>query len=326
MNDVDIGLHHFTTEMTTQSLMTYPVKMNNIKLNTDSGLASADLWVEHTDVSSFTFRVLHQEGASFTAAALSNWTITSSLVGTETVITGMYTGGLGTQTADRIKIGSYRFQTPELDSATPEMRVLSASASNDLGSTVSVTAPVGVKVSFDQTTQVAAPVGPEDGSYNIQGLADGIYLAYADRDFTAYTTYPDGSVQRSSELAAITAADARAALLISLGRGSGDARAIIAADLDGNGMVTAADARNILLMSLGRPAQLEKMDWRFIDEAADLSQVSRFNVREGVNWQQGAAMLLEDDTTRNLVGILLGDVNGSWRPGSLEEQLIKAQG
>jgi hypothetical protein len=185
---------------------------------------------------------------------------------------------------------------------------------------------VGVKVSFEQTTQVAAPTGPEDGSYSIQGLADGIYLTYADRDFSAYTTYPDGSVQRSSELAAITASDARAALLISLGRGSADARAIIAADVDGNGMVTAGDARNILLMSLGRPAQLEKMDWRFIDEGADLSQVSRFSVREGFDWQQGAAMLLEDDATRNLVGILLGDVNGSWRPGSLEEELIKTQG
>ena len=60
------------------------------------------------------------------------------------------------------------------------------------------------------------------------------------------------------------------------------------------------------------------MDWKFIDESADLSGVTRSTVLEGTHWKQGAGFLLEDDATHNLVGILLGDVNGwildAWDP------------
>jgi hypothetical protein len=259
-------------------------------------------------------------GASFTAATLSGWNITTAVEGAQTVITGMYTGTAAT--ADRIKIGSYRFESPDLDSTSPEMRLLSGFAENDAGQKNTITAPVGVKVSFEQTTDVKSPLGPEDGGYGIEGLVDGIYSVYADRDFTPYSVATDGAVVRSSELAAVTASDARAAYLISLGKGSTDARAIIAADYDGNGMVTAGDARNILLMSLGKSTQLQKMDWKFIDESADLSGVTRSTVLEGTHWEQGAGFLLEDDATHNLIGILLGDVNGSWTPGTLEEKLI----
>jgi hypothetical protein len=294
--------------------------MLNIKLNTDTGIASSDLWVEHTDVSSFSFRMDSIAGSSFTAATLSGWTITTAVEDAQTIITGMYTGTAAT--ADRIKIGSYRFESPDLDSASPEMRLLSGFAENDANQQNTISAPVGLKVSFEQTTDVAGSLGPEDGSYQIEGLVDGIYSVYADRDFNPYSVAADGSLTRSSELAAVTASDARAAYLISLGRGSTDARALIAADYDGSGMVTAGDARNILLMSLGKSTQLEKMDWKFIDEAADLSGVTRSTVLEGTHWKQGADLLLEDDATHNLIGILLGDVNGSWTPGTLEEKLI----
>jgi hypothetical protein len=165
-------------------------------------------------------------------------------------------------------------------------------------------------------------LGPEDGGYGIEGLVDGIYSVYADRDFTPYSEAADGSLVASSEWNAVTASDARAALLISAGRSVTDLRAIIAADYDGNGVVTATDARNILLMSAGKPAQLAKMEWKFVDEAADLSGITADTVLEGTHWKQGAGFLLEDDATHNLVGILLGDVNGSWTPGTLEEKLI----
>jgi hypothetical protein len=320
MDDVDVGLFAFTSDETPASATALPLKMQNIKLNTDTGIASSDLWVEHTDVSSFSFRMDSIAGASFTAATLSGWNITTAVEGLETIITGMYTGAA--QTADRIKIGSYRFESPDLDSTSPEMRLLSGFAENDAGQKNTITAPVGVKVSFEQTTDVVSPLGPEDGGYGIEGLVDGIYSVYADRDFTPYSVATDGAVVRSSELAAVTASDARAAYLISLGKGSTDARALIAADYDGNGMVTAGDARNILLMSLGKSTQLQKMDWKFIDESADLSGVTRSTVLEGTHWEQGAGFLLEDDATHNLIGILLGDVNGSWTPGTLEEKLI----
>jgi hypothetical protein len=320
MDDVDVGLFEFTTDHSPASLAAVPLKMLNIKLNTDTGIASSDLWVEHTDVSSFSFRMDSIAGSSFTAATLSGWNITTAEEGAQTIITGVYTGTAAT--ADRIKIGSYRFESPELDSSTPEMRLLSGFADSDGGTINIVGVPVGVKVSFEQTTDVVSPLGPEDGGYGMVGLVDGIYNVYADRDFTPYSTTADGAVVRSSELAAVTASDARAAYLISLGKGSTDARALIAADYDGNGMVTAGDARNILLMSLGKSTQLQKMDWKFIDESADLSGVTRSTVLEGTHWEQGAGFLLEDDATHNLIGILLGDVNGSWTPGTLEEKLI----
>jgi hypothetical protein len=320
MDDVDVGLFEFTTDETPASATALPLKMQNIKLNTDTGIASSDLWVEHTDVSSFNFRMDSIAGSSFTAATLSGWTITTAVEGLETIITGVYTGAAAT--ADRIKIGSYRFDSPELDSSSPEMRLLSGFAANDANQQNTITAPVGVKVSFAQTTDVVSPLGPEDGGYGMEGLVDGIYSVYADRDFTPYSTTAEGAVVRSSELAAVTSSDARAAYLISLGKGSTDARAIIAADYDGSGTVTSGDARNILLMSLGKSTQLQKMDWKFIDESADLSGVTRSTVLEGTHWKQGAGFLLEDDATHNLIGILLGDVNGSWTPGTLEEKLI----
>jgi hypothetical protein len=320
MDDVDVGLFGFTTDETPASATALPLKMQNIKLNTDTGIASSDLWVEHTDVSSFSFRMDSIAGSSFTAATLSGWTITTAVEGAQTVIAGMYTGAAAT--ADRIKIGSYRFDSPDLDSTSPEMRLLSGFAENDLGQKNTISAPVGVKVSFEQTTDVAGPLGPEDGGYGIEGLVDGIYSVYADRDFTPYSEAADGSLVASSEWNAVTASDARAALLISAGRSVTDLRAIIAADYDGNGVVTATDARNILLMSAGKPAQLAKMEWKFVDEAADLSGITADTVLEGTHWKQGAGFLLEDDATHNLVGILLGDVNGSWTPGTLEEKLI----
>jgi hypothetical protein len=320
MDDVDVGLFGFTTDETPASATALPLKMQNIKLNTDTGIASSDLWVEHTDVSSFSFRMDSIAGASFTAATLSGWTITTAVEGAQTVIAGMYTGAAAT--ADRIKIGSYRFDSPDLDSTSPEMRLLSGFAANDAGQKNTISAPVGLKVSFEQTTDVAGPLGPEDGGYGIEGLVDGIYSVYADRDFTPYSEAADGSLVASSEWNAVTASDARAALLISAGRSVTDLRAIIAADYDGNGVVTATDARNILLMSAGKPAQLAKMEWKFVDEAADLSGITADTVLEGTHWKQGAGFLLEDDATHNLVGILLGDVNGSWTPGTLEEKLI----
>jgi hypothetical protein len=320
MDDVDVGLFEFTTDETPASATAVPLKMLNIKLNTDTGIASSDLWVEHTDVSSFSFRMDSIAGSSFTAATLSGWNITTAVDGAQTIITGMYTGTAAT--ADRIKIGSYRFDSPELDSSTPEMRLLSGFAENDAGQKNTITAPVGVKVSFAQTTDLASPLGSEDGSYGMVGLVDGIYNVYADRDFTPYSLAADNSLVASSEWDAVTASDARAALLISAGRSVTDRRAIIAADYDGNGVVTATDARNILLMSAGKPAQLAKMEWKFVDEAADLSGITADTVLEGTHWKQGAGFLLEDDATHNLVGILLGDVNGSWTPGTLEEKLI----
>lgn len=59
---------------------------------------------------------------------------------------------------------------------------------------------------------------------------------------------------------------------------------------------------------------MEMVKWKFVDEDADLSRVDNLHVKEGVDWQQGVDLLLDDDATHNMIAILLGDVNGSYKP------------
>ena len=103
--------------------------------------------------------------------------------------------------------------------------------------------------------------------------------------------------------------------MIGLG-GEASAEAIIAADVNKSGGVTSSDAREILLMSVKDTGKLESnLDWVFIDESADLSGVGRRSVKEGVDWEQGSSLLLDDDAAHeNLVAILMGDVNASYKP------------
>ena len=52
----------------------------------------------------------------------------------------------------------------------------------------------------------------------------------------------------------------------------------------------------------------------FVDGSADLSQVARDKVKMGEHWQQGVSTWVSEDQTHDLVGILLGDVNGNYQP------------
>ncbi len=140
--------------------------------------------------------------------------------------------------------------------------------------------------------------------------AEGGYQLMFDKDVVLRV---DGTW--SKEVRALTAADARETLLISLGKEvSGEA--LIAADVNKSGTVTAADARDILLMSVKDQTRLEeKLDWVFVSEDADLSGLTRRDVREGEDWVQGRTLYLQDDqTSENLVAILMGDVNASYTP------------
>jgi hypothetical protein len=54
-----------------------------------------------------------------------------------------------------------------------------------------------------------------------------------------------------------------------------------------------------------------------------LSTVSRSSVKEGVNWQQGSSLLLEDDALHeNLIAILTGDCNGTYKPDPLLDDIL----
>ena len=96
---------------------------------------------------------------------------------------------------------------------------------------------------------------------------------------------------------------------------------MIAADVNADGRVTSSDALGILRMAVGLATAPAKK-WEFVNEKLDL-----WNETAGVSsltsasagWNNGSVDL-QANTTHNLIGVLRGDVNGSWVPptGSLD--------
>jgi hypothetical protein len=150
------------------------------------------------------------------------------------------------------------------------------------------------------------------GVYLLEGLGLGVHSVYGSKE-----SLPSGQVG-----SVITSEDALAALRIALGRSpnvdgsEATPYQFIAADIDRDGKVTSTDALQILKMSLGRADALTPQ-WVFVDEMEDFwdETLEEFSTsRWGVPRPEDLAISV-DPTVRsevNLVGILQGDVNGSW--------------
>ena len=127
---------------------------------------------------------------------------------------------------------------------------------------------------------------------------------------------------------AITSADALAALRIAVGLnpnpdpdGAGPQSALrvspyqfMAADANIDGKVSSADALAILRMAVKLPTALPK-EWFFVEESRDFwneATNSYTLTRAASSWNRTIEVDVDFDTTLNLVGILKGDVNGSW--------------
>jgi hypothetical protein len=84
----------------------------------------------------------------------------------------------------------------------------------------------------------------------------------------------------------------------------------IAADIDRDGKVTRGDAQEILRIAQGRPAAAgSSPDWILIDELADLSSITGHSVTVP---SLGQVAVGDIPQTRNLVGLLRGDIDGNW--------------
>jgi hypothetical protein len=122
---------------------------------------------------------------------------------------------------------------------------------------------------------------------------------------------------RAGTSAAVKANDALAALKIAYGinpndAGGGDVSAYqyLAADVDRNGKVQAADALNILKMAYNMGSAPQK-EWIIVPESVGSETMGRSNVL----WPAGEIdVTLDPDRQLDLVGVLKGDVNGSWTP------------
>jgi len=162
-----------------------------------------------------------------------------------------------------------------------------------------------------------------DGRWTIDGLDfDGLLRVSASREAGT------GEVTR-----AVSAADALAALKLATGRtpnplaGDGSSSAapvspyqVLAADVDRDGKVTQNDASAILRIALGLD-DAPAAGWRFAGESEALWNAATGSVytRNSVAPSDTAVSARAGQSAAvNLVGVLTGDVDGSWTPGDIE--------
>jgi hypothetical protein len=127
----------------------------------------------------------------------------------------------------------------------------------------------------------------------------------------------------------VSAADARAALQIAFGLnpnldpdGAGPLQPLMvspyqlmAADVNRSGSVTLSDALAILRMAVQTPNALDPT-WMFVEEDRDFWDAStgRFTLdAEAAAWDPVINVDHPAASSTDLVGVLLGDVNGSWQ-------------
>jgi serralysin len=164
----------------------------------------------------------------------------------------------------------------------------------DVTSTIVSTPPANI-ASESMTTGI-------DGLYRHLDMADGTY------------TLTSAKVSGTTESNAIKANDALAALKIAVGMNpNADGSAVspyqyLAADVNKDGQVKAADALNILKMAVKLSTAPEK-EWLFVPESVGSEVMSRTSVV----WPDNPiSVTLDGDQELDLIGIIKGDVNGSW--------------
>ncbi len=147
---------------------------------------------------------------------------------------------------------------------------------------------------------------------NIQTAADGLYqhLDLADGTYTLTGTKVSGTAESN----AVKANDALAALKIAVGMNPNADGSVVspyqylAADVNHDGQVKAADALNILKMAV-KLSSAPEMEWLFVPESIGVESMSRTHVV----WPDSPIpVTLAMDQEVHLIGIVKGDVNGSW--------------
>jgi Ca2+-binding RTX toxin-like protein len=169
-------------------------------------------------------------------------------------------------------------------------------------------------------TQLTRSTTGSAGSFQIVDLVDDRYALSLAR----------GTADTGS---AINSADALAALKIAVGRnpnvdpdGTGPLQPLltspyqfIAADVTGNGVVNSQDALAILKMAVGR-ADAPARDWIFVAEEADFwnEATGKVSLTSTTVTYAKPPFTVDPATGQavNYVGILKGDVNGSWKAGT----------
>jgi Bacterial Ig-like domain len=168
-------------------------------------------------------------------------------------------------------------------------------------------APIG-----DVTSTLTSSSASEIPSASVTDALAGLYQHLDMPDGTYALT--NAKISGAAESSAIKANDALAALKIAVGMNpNADGSPVssyqfLAADVNHDGQVKAADALNILKMAVKLSTAPEK-EWLFVPESVGSETMSRTHVV----WPDSTIpVTLDVDQELHLIGIVKGDVNGSW--------------
>ncbi len=281
-----------TSILTTEpsSTGTQSVEFRNIQIAA-GGTRTIEIWKTSakTDINSLQLELALQTGSIATwqdAADLpAGWNTVAN-----TGLAGQFIlGGIGTTalSAGPVKLGTLTLTAP----ANPQHFEL-ALTKGELGK--DTIASYGIASDFTETAF--------DGLYQHFDMFDGSY---------ALTS---AKVSDTAENNAIKADDALAALKMAVGiNPNADGRSVssyqfLAADVNKDGQIKAADALNILKMSVMLDIAPEK-ELVFVPESMGSEAMSRTHV---VWTDNPIQVTLDVDHDLHLIGIVMGDINGSW--------------
>ena len=91
----------------------------------------------------------------------------------------------------------------------------------------------------------------------------------------------------------------------------------MAADLDANGKVELGDVISLLKVFLGLPVpDIKAMEWVFVKESDSPKDINGIDFDKGHATPAPITHDFSESAEVNIVGILRGDVDGSWTPPS----------
>jgi hypothetical protein len=230
---------------------------------------------------------------TFTSALGAEWTTLANEEGAG----NLNVGAFATDTSYAGAIGALNIGTVKIELAAGQ----TAATVNFSNLAVGNTAAAGFALNFSTQTTAGS------GAFELGPLPEGSYGLSLAR----------GTTDSSN---AVSSADALAALRIAVGANpnTGTLKVspyqFIAADANEDGRITSADALAILRMAVKAPTA-PAQEWHFVNESLDLwNEAAGLSAltRSSTAWDPAVNVQLAQDTTLNYVGVLKGDVNGSW--------------
>jgi hypothetical protein len=258
-----------------------PIKGDTLTVDT-SDLSDAD------GLGTFSYH-WYADGVAITGATGETYTLTESEVGKTITVKVSYTDGLGTA----VSVTS---------DETDEVHPISYTLDGTVTFWKSGEAVEGADVNLEFAAESLETVTDADGGFSFDDVAAGEYDVSVDKS-------TDESVSR-----AIGFTDALATLKMSLGMNPNrDGSAVsnyqyLAADANRDGKVEAGDALDILKMAIEED-DAPASEWLFVSETVANEAMDS----DSVDWNdQLSGISITEDSYLDLIGVITGDVNGSW--------------